>query len=129
SDLAGNLGQENNPEWKTIALDSLSKEFVSPLGSIGYRWNEKGKWNIEAREGTLGKDVELQLSLIDEGNPVEVAFPYFGGDLHDYFQHVDGEGVQFRRVPSRELTLADGSKARVATVFDISAAGLAIDRG
>jgi nitrate reductase alpha subunit len=129
ADLAKNLGQDNNPEWKTIALDSITDEFVSPQGSIGYRWNEKGKWNIEAREGGSGREVKLQLSLLEAGDAVDVAFPYFGGDLHDYFQHVDGDNIQFRRVPSREITLADGSKARVATVFDISAAGLAIDRG
>src|SRR5690554_368541 len=129
ADLAKNLGQDNNPEWKTIALDSITDEFVSPQGSIGYRWNEKGKWNIEAREGGSGREVKLQLSLLEAGDTVDVAFPYFGGDLHDYFQHVDGDNIQFRRVPSREITLADGSKARVATVFDISAAGLAIDRG
>ncbi|KNH37714.1 hypothetical protein, partial [Pseudomonas lini] len=39
SDLTDNLGQENNPEWKTIALD-VSGELVSPQGSIGYRWGE-----------------------------------------------------------------------------------------
>lgn len=33
SDLADNLGQENNPEWKTIAVDGQSGELVSPLGS------------------------------------------------------------------------------------------------
>ena len=130
SDLAGNLGQENNPEWKTIAIDSKTDQMVSPLGSIGYRWGESGKWNIEAREGGEGRDTELQLSLIDgEKNAVEVAFPYFGGTLHDYFQHAEGEEIQYRRVPSRELTLADGRTVRVATVFDVSAAGLSIDRG
>lgn len=129
ADLERNLGQDNNPEWKTIAIDSNTDEFVSPQGSIGYRWNEKGKWNIEAREGGKGREVKLQLSLLEAGDAVDVAFPYFGGDLHDYFQHVDGDNIQFRRVPTREITLADGSKARVATVFDISAAGLAIDRG
>ncbi|MBP7229309.1 MAG: nitrate reductase subunit alpha, partial [Moraxellaceae bacterium] len=130
SDLAGNLGQENNPEWKTIALDSKTGQMVSPLGSIGYRWGESGKWNIEAREGGEGRDTELQLSLIDgEANAVEVAFPYFGGTLHDYFQHAEGEEIQYRRVPSRKLTLADGRTVRVATVFDVSAAGLSIDRG
>ncbi|MCK9563075.1 MAG: nitrate reductase subunit alpha, partial [Bacteroidales bacterium] len=129
ADLTGNLGQDNNPEWKTIALDGRTDELVSPLGSIGYRWNEKGKWNIEAREGGQGRDVELQLSLLDSDSAVEVAFPYFGGDLHDYFQQVDGDRIQLRRVPARQLTLADGSQAQVATVFDISAAGLAIDRG
>jgi nitrate reductase alpha subunit len=51
SDLVDNLGQENNPQWKTIALDEQSGELVSPLGSIGYRWGEKGQWNLEAREG------------------------------------------------------------------------------
>ncbi|HQV40917.1 MAG: nitrate reductase subunit alpha [Moraxellaceae bacterium] len=130
SDLAGNLGQENNPEWKTIAFDSKTGQMVSPLGSIGYRWGESGKWNIEAREGREGRDTELQLSLIDgESNAVEVAFPYFGGTLHDYFQHAEGEAIQYRRVPSRKLTLADGRTVRVATVFDVSAAGLSIDRG
>ena len=59
SDLADNLGQENNPEWKTIAVDGSTGELVSPLGSIGYRWGEKGKWNIEAREGKDGRDVDL----------------------------------------------------------------------
>jgi len=130
SDLADNLGQGNNPEWKTIALDSKTDQLVSPLGSIGYRWGESGKWNIEAREGGEGRDTELQLSLIDgPENAVDVAFPYFGGQLHDHFKHVDGEEIQYRRVPSRALTLADGRQVHVATVYDINAAGLAIDRG
>ena len=81
SDLADNLGQENNPEWKTIAYDETSGDLVSPLGSIGYRWGEAGKWNIEAREGKEGKDTQLQLSLIDgEANTVSVSFPHFAAD-------------------------------------------------
>jgi len=64
SDLAGDLGQENNPEWKTVAIDENSNSMVSPQGSIGYRWGEKGKWNIEEREGKQGKETKLQLSLI-----------------------------------------------------------------
>ena len=64
SDLAANLGQENNPEWKTIAIDENSNDLVSPQGSIGYRWGEKGKWNIEEREGGNGADTKLQLTLI-----------------------------------------------------------------
>ena len=128
ADLADNLGQDNNPEWKTIALDSETNQLVSPLGSIGYRWGEKGKWNIEAREGGDGREVKLQLSLIGE-EVAEVAFPYFGGQTHEHFQHVAGEAVQLRRVPVRNITLADGTQAKVATVFDLSAANLAIDRG
>jgi len=129
SDLADNLGQENNPEWKTIAVDGSTGELVSPLGSIGYRWGEKGKWNIEAREGKDGRDVDLSLTQIEGGETAEVAFPYFGGILHEHFQHAEGESIQLRRVPVRTITLADGSTTKVATVFDLMAANLGIDRG
>jgi len=127
SDLTGNLGQDNNPEWKTIALDE-SGELVSPQGSIGYRWGEKGKWNILAKEGGEGRAIDLKLSLIG-ADVAEVGFPYFAGEAHEHFQHVAGDAVQFRRVPVLNVTLADGSVAKVATVFDLSAANLAIDRG
>ncbi|WP_022963849.1 nitrate reductase subunit alpha [Halopseudomonas pelagia] len=129
SDLDDQLGQDNNPEWKTIAVDSTTDELVSPLGSIGYRWGESGKWNIEAREGGEGREVSLQLTQIDKGEVVNVAFPYFGGQLHDHFQQADGEEIQYRHLPSRLLNMGDGRQLRVATVFDIQAAGLGIDRG
>ncbi|SDV50514.1 nitrate reductase subunit alpha [Chitinasiproducens palmae] len=129
SDLAGNLGQDNNPDWKTIALDSRSGELVSPQGAIGYRWGETGKWNIEAREGGASRETDLALSLIDGGETADVAYPYFGGQTHEHFEHVAGDAVQFRRLPVRTITLADGSTVRVATVFDLMAGSLAIDRG
>ena len=130
SDLGDVLGQSNHPEWKTLAIDSISGDLVTPLGSIGYRWGELGKWNLEAREGKDGHPVELQLSLLEENCEVsEVAYPYFGGQLHDHFQHVDGEKIQCRRVPCRQVTLPDGRQIRMATVFDLTAAGLGIDRG
>ena len=49
---AGALGQKNNPEWKTVAIDSLTEKLVLPNGSIGSRWGEKGKWNLEEKDGT-----------------------------------------------------------------------------
>ncbi|MEF9672769.1 hypothetical protein QNM99_12785 [Pseudomonas sp. PCH446] len=58
-----------------------------------------------------------------------MAFPYFAGESQEHFQHVAGAAVQYRRVPVHSLTLADGSQVKVATVFDLSAANLAIDRG
>ncbi len=84
SDLTDNLGQDNNPEWKTIAMDAAG-ELVSPQGSIGYRWGEKGKWNILPREGGEGREIDLKLSLIG-GDVAEVAFPYFAGEAQEYFQ-------------------------------------------
>lgn len=73
SDLLDGLGESNNPEWKTVAYNS-DGELVAPNGSIGFRWGEKGKWNLEQRAD--GKDVELKLSLLDiRDSVVSVGFP------------------------------------------------------
>ncbi len=130
SDLAGNLGQDDSPEWKTIAYDELSDGLVSPQGSIGYRWDGSGKWNIENREGGEGRETKLQLSLIDgEANAASVAFPNFANEEHEHWQHQEGESVQFRNVPQRTVQLADGTEAKVATVYDLMMASYSIDRG
>ena len=128
SDLVDNLGQDNNPDWKTISYDENTGELVSPQGSIGYRWGELGKWNIEAKEGGSSEDVKLQLSLIG-GDAQAVAFPYFAAEQHDHWEHQEGEATQLRQVPYRRVKLADGTEAQVATVFDLMMANYSIDRG
>jgi nitrate reductase alpha subunit len=30
-------------------------EMMAPNGSIGFRWGEKGKWNLEQRDGKPAK--------------------------------------------------------------------------
>ncbi|MEH6472474.1 MAG: nitrate reductase subunit alpha [Halopseudomonas sp.] len=130
ADLDGNLGQENNPDWKTVAYDETSGSLVAPNGSVGFRWGEDGKWNLEEREGLNGADTKLQLSLIDgEANAVPVGFPYFGGQEHAYFTANDQEEIQVRNVPARTLKLADGSEVKVATVYDLMMANYGLDRG
>lgn len=132
SDLDGNLGQDNNPEWKTLAFDEASNEIVSPTGSIGYRWGEKGKWNIQELDGKTDQRVNLRMSQKETHDEIAtVQFPYFGGSEHEhgYFQHTDHEDVLRRKVPVRKITLADGSEARVATVFDLTLANYGVDNG
>lgn len=136
SDLADNLGQENNPEWKTVAFDENSGQIVSPNGSVGFRWGEEGKWNLEEREaGEDERETRLQLSLIDPETPdaedkvAPVGFPYFGGQAHTYFNHNDQDEVQVRHVPVRTLNLADGRQVKVATVYDLMMANYGLDRG
>jgi nitrate reductase alpha subunit len=47
---------------------------VVPNGSIGFRWGEKGKWNLEPQ--AAGHDTELTLSLlITHDSVADVAFP------------------------------------------------------
>ncbi|MCW3173915.1 nitrate reductase subunit alpha [Shewanella subflava] len=132
SDLADNLGQDNNPEWKTIALDENTGELISPTGSIGYRWGEKGKWNIEQRNGGSGEKHKFALSLKQHGDSVvDVQFPYFGSKAHElgYFQHTEHDEIQIRKVPVKNVMLKDGSSIFVASVFDLMIAHYGVDNG
>jgi nitrate reductase / nitrite oxidoreductase, alpha subunit len=135
SDVSGALGQSNNPDWKTLAVDETSGDVVAPNGSIGFRWNQKegadaGKWNIEERDGSSGSEVKLQLSLVESHDDVvPVGFPYFGGVANEHFQHSDmGTEVLVRNVAAKKMQLADGDSL-VATVFDLMCANYGVDRG
>ncbi len=141
SDFDGAFGQDNHPEWKTVAFDR-SGAVVVPHGSIGFRWgrdgrNDAGKWNLESREAHGGAEVKLALSLIDDAaqahEVVTVGFPYFGGIETPHFQANDqGASVLRRQVPAARLTLVqDGVRREVlaATVFDLLAAHYGVARG
>ncbi|MGQ7250031.1 hypothetical protein ACUN9Y_22250, partial [Halomonas sp. V046] len=117
-DFDANLGQDNNPEWKTVAWDETRDQLVVPRGSIGFRWGENdgessgksgknsGKWNLEPLDAD-GKDISLRLSLNTAHDSVaRVAFPYFGGVKHEHFPHVDGNEVLHHHLPAKKLTLA-----------------------
>ncbi len=128
SDFDDSLREENNPEWKTIAFDKKAGRVVCPRGSIGFRWGEQGKWNLEEKTAD-GDDTDLTISLIDNrDDAVDVAFPYFGNRQHDYFHGTDHPDVLERRVPVKRLQLKDG-ETLVATVFDLMCANYGLDRG
>ena len=126
-DLAGKLGEENNPKWKTVAWDSVSGCPVAPNGSIGFRWGEHGKWNLEARAS--GEDAQLEMSFIDSRDEVAaVEFPYFGSGATAFFATGDQRpNVLTRNVPVKRISCADG-EALVATVFDLLCANYGLDR-
>ncbi len=130
SDLADNMGQKNNPEWKTLVRDESSGKIVVPRGSIGFRWGEEDRrWNLETLYAD-GNEIRPQLSEIDSKDEVvTVAFPYFGGGGNAHWSHTEHDPVQLRNVPARKVKLADGSEVKVATVFDLMVANYGIDRG
>ncbi len=130
SDFKNNLGEKNNPEWKTVAVDENTGKIVVPQGSAGFRWGEQGKWNLESKD-SKGKDVDLELSFILDQNHdtvLPVAFPYFGNRAHDHFKGTDHESVLERFVPAKKVKLKDGD-AFVASVFDLFVANYGLDRG
>lgn len=128
SHLDDNMGQVNNPEWKTLLIDGLTNEIVVPNGSIGLRWGEGGhetghvgRWNLELRDVSTGRDIDPQLSLIEKHDQVaDVAFPYFGGEHSD---------TLMRKVPVRTLQTSEGKTIQVATVYDLQMANYSVDNG
>ncbi|MBK6509810.1 MAG: nitrate reductase subunit alpha [Haliea sp.] len=129
ADFIDGLAQTKNPDWKTVAFTEAD-ELVVPQGSIGFRWDDSGRWNLEEKEGQDGRAAKLRLSFIDGHDAVtEVAFPYFGGIEHHHFTHSTQADVLRRKVPVKRLVLADGSETLVATVYDLMLAHYGLDRG
>jgi nitrate reductase alpha subunit len=128
SDFANNLEETNNPEWKPVVFDENSNQVVSPQGSIGFRWGEKGKWNLEEKDGQ-GRAIHPRLSLLTtRDEALAVAFPYFGGQPHQHFTSTAHQDILLRQVPAKKVALR-GGEAWVATVYDLLLANYGIDRG
>ncbi|HMW16455.1 MAG TPA: nitrate reductase subunit alpha [Accumulibacter sp.] len=139
SDFSDRFGQDNNPEWKTVAFDDQGRA-VLPNGSIGFRWgpegrSDQGKWNLEDKEAEHGNPVKLRLSLLEaDSTPATalVGFPYFGGISSQHFPHNAQNEVLTRTVPVQALTLVGDNgpcNAYVATVFDLQLANYGVARG
>ncbi len=118
SDIADDLGQANNPDWKTVAVNDSTGGLYVPTGSVGFRWGEQGKWNLEGRDAATGAEVRPRLSLAG-GEDVAVTFPYFGDRAPEFFNPTQLGDTVTHRVPVMGVTLKDGSTARVATVYDL----------
>ncbi|TRW96532.1 nitrate reductase subunit alpha [Paracoccus sp. M683] len=131
SDLDGGLGEDNNPDWKTVAVDEISGGYVAPNGSIGFRWGQQGEWNLEERAADA--ETKLKMTLVmeeDHDDILGVDFPYFGAQATPAFSTGDARpGVLTRNIPVRRIKLADGAEVAVATVFDLFCANYGLDRG
>ncbi len=136
ADFKKNLGEDNNPEWKTVCLDENTGDITVPTGSIGFRWgqgeDEQGKWNIVPTDSKSGKEILPQKTLLgSEDDILSVGFPYFGGKdykhEHDYFSNTDHDDILYRDLPVKYLDL-NGEKIPVITVFDMLCANYGIAR-
>ncbi|MBL8700769.1 MAG: nitrate reductase subunit alpha [Alphaproteobacteria bacterium] len=129
SDFADAKGETNNPDWKPLAIDESSDALVVPTGSVGFRWGEKGKWNLENRDAATGAKFRPRLTLAGTSDEiVSVAFPYFGNLAHEHFPATAHASILERSIPARRVGLKDG-EALVATVYDLFLANYGVDRG
>src|SRR5690606_28058267 len=133
ADFPGAMGQANSPEWKPVACNDATGEVTEPAGSIGFRWGQQeggdlGKWNLDAKDAD-GNPLALRLSLVGAHDEVvPVAFPYFGGRQHDYFQGTDHPEVLERNMAARRVQTVEGEVLAV-TVYDLLMANYGLDRG
>jgi nitrate reductase alpha subunit len=119
---AGRLSRYQGAElgdWKLLVHDVTSGEPRMPRGAVGFRWeSEKGKWNLEMKDGLDGAPIEPRLTFLGgEDAVLEVAFRDFAGGT-----------VVSRGVPVRYVETATG-RVPVTTVFDLLMAQFGVGRG
>jgi nitrate reductase alpha subunit len=109
-----------NGEWKFLNFDTKSGKLVSPMGTSGYRWqDEKGKWNLKYEDGETGASYDPELTLINTHDEVlQVEFVEYGLDKKAQ-----------RGVPVRYITLDNGEKIPVTTIYDLTMAQYGVGRG
>jgi nitrate reductase / nitrite oxidoreductase, alpha subunit len=109
-----------NGDWKFLMWDSVEGRPKMPQGSVGFRWGkEKGKWNLELKDGTDSSPIHPALSFLTEHDAiVQVRFDDFA------------EARQLLRgVPVRRVKTADGKIAVVTTAYDLLMAQYGVGRG
>ena len=128
SDLDGALDEANNAEWKTLAFDAKSGELVAPNGSVGFRWGEKGKWNLEAKSSD-GSPVDLCCRWETARTKWSMSpSPISAISQHEHFAVPTTPSILARRIPAAKLSLKDGA-CLVASVYDLFLANYSVDRG
>lgn len=118
---AEDLGsKEKFPEWKTVAWDSLSDGPCVPQGSIGFRWDGTGKWNLNLTDSQGNKFDPVLTFAKNYDITAPVMFPLF----EDY-----GSSIVKRTVPAKKIKLQDSTEVLITTVFDLFVSNLGVFRG
>ncbi|MBI4461173.1 MAG: nitrate reductase subunit alpha, partial [Acidobacteria bacterium] len=109
-----------NGDWQFLMWDASADCPKMPKGSVGFRWaKEKGKWNLELKDGSDGSVIDPVLTFLEKNDGVAQA------RLDDF---AEGRTL-LRGVPIKKITTADGRTAVVATVYDLLMAQYGVARG
>ncbi len=113
---ASDLGADGeHTQWKTILYDAGTGAFRIPNGSIGFRWDNSGRWNLNMEDNEI--QIEPLLSFGDDHDAWEpVSFPLFESGR---------ARVRSGLVPVKKIKTDSGEK-RVTTVFDLLAAHVGV---
>ncbi|MEB6096700.1 nitrate reductase subunit alpha [Mammaliicoccus sciuri] len=108
---SSDLGMETeHAEWKPVVYDQNSEQLVIPNGTMGQRYEEGVKWNLNL-VGEDGKEIDPALSFKDHDSKViTIQFPYF---------YNDGNGIFERPIIVKEIENKDGETIYIATIYDL----------
>ncbi len=105
-------------DWKTVVIDSTTGKLSIINGSIGFRYDKSGKWNLHAKDAITDDNIDPKLSLIDtKTHIVDVAFADFLNN-----------SITKRKVCAVKINQND-KEYLLATVFDLLGAHYGIYRG
>src|SRR5699024_1099835 len=94
---------------KPVILDENSGEMVAPNGTMGQRWEEGKKWNLNLKRDD-GSAIDPAMSVEKfEGEQLNIEFPFFDNS---------GNGTFTRPIMAKKVTLADGTTKDAATIYD-----------
>ena len=119
--VANDLGlATNKAEWKPVVIDEATRELRVPVGSIGHRWGDKGKWNLRP-EDEQSRPLDPLLTVLGQADEVlMLELPYFDETVRTVIK---------RHVPVKRISGANGESFHVTTVFDLMLANYGVDRG
>lgn len=108
---SSDLGMETErAEWKPVVFDQNSKQLVIANGTMGQRYEEGVKWNLNL-VGEDGKEIDPALSFKDhESKVITIQFPYFDND---------GNGIFERPIIVKEIENKDGETIYIVTIYDL----------
>lgn len=109
-----------NAEFKPALFNEATKGFSIPQGTMGSRWDEKGKWNLKMIDEETEEAIDPTLTMLGtEDQIVTVQMPYFDEE---------GRQIKNRALPVKQVEV-DGETKLVTTVYDLMLANYGIDRG
>ncbi len=116
------MGREDkHADFKHYVIDEQTGKIAIPNGTMGDRWDRKDKWNLKEENSDNGEAIIPQLSVLkDKDEIVEIQLPYFGNERE--------ERTLTRAIPVKKLKTA-ADEVLVTTVYDLTLANYAIDRG
>ena len=118
---AKDLGRATeHDEWKPAVWNEETGNFAIPQGTMGSRWDKKGKWNLKLVDEQTEEAISPRLSLLGIEDSIEtVQIPYFSHE---------GNEILERAIPVKKLNV-DGEDVYVTTVYDLNLANYGVDRG